>query len=312
MPTGSRLRVVVSAVVLAMTMSFAVGASAATGAAASAVGATGATAVPAAAVTPSAPHTLYVSVANRYLTMPHRIMAGQYFFQVRTSDPRSVVQMVRPPAGYTPRQFLAAATLWRSRYGRGLDPRAAYTAFVKSVTFVGGADVARGGVGAFATGLSAGTYWLYEGAYEGPTHLARIAVLTVVGTPPAQTPVTPVGVVRFSAAGAVTLPANLPVAGWLKGIGGAPLNSLWTTKLAPGVTKADLDGFGVCNGEVQNPIKDCYEPGGVRLGGHLSAGASVFWYYRMPPGNYTAGSMAPSALFDRPYLNGSYTRFTVS
>ena len=40
--------------------------------------------------------------------MPHRIAAGQYYFQVRTSDSRSVVQMVRPRAGYTPRQFLDA------------------------------------------------------------------------------------------------------------------------------------------------------------------------------------------------------------
>ncbi|MEO6144921.1 MAG: hypothetical protein ABIP19_13165 [Dermatophilaceae bacterium] len=308
MPTGSRLRVSVSAVVMAMTMSIAVAATTATVAATT----TTATAVPAAAVTPSAPHTLYVSVANRYLTMPHRITAGQYFFQVRTSDPHSVVQMVRPPAGYTPRQFLAAGTLWSSRYNSGADSRAAYTAFVKSVTFVGGASVARGGVGAFATGLGAGTYWLYEATYEVPTHLARIVVLTVVGTPPAQTTVSPVGVVRFSAAGAVTLPANLPVAGWLKGIGGAPLNSLWTTKLAPGVTKADLDTPGVCDADIVNPTKDCYQPGGVRLGGHVSAGASVFWYYRMPPGDYTAGSMGPSALFDRPYLFGSYTRFTVS
>lgn len=306
MRTGSRLLVVVSAVALAMTMSIAVGA---TGAAATTVTTTGVTAT---AVTPSKPHTLYVSVANRYLTMPHRIAAGQYFFQVRTSDPKSFVQMVRPPAGYTPRQFFAAATLWKARYNSGADPRPAFSAFVKSVTFVGGAAVAHGGVGAFATGLNAGTYWLYENTYEGPTHLARIAVLTVVGTPPAQTLVTAVGLVRFSAEGTVTMPANLPRAGWLKGIGGAPLNSLSTGKLMPGVTKADLDTDGVCFFDVV-PTKSCWEPNaGAVLGGHVSAGASVFWYYRLVPGDYTAGSLGTGPWFDRPAWVGSYTRFTVS
>jgi hypothetical protein len=299
MGNGFRLRVVVSAVALALMASITAGAAAG---------------VPATAATPSAPHTLYISVANRYLTMPQRIAAGQYYFQVRTSDPRSVVQMVRPPTGYTPRQFLDARTRYMTAMSTKADPRAAFTAFVKSVIFVGGAAVARGGVGAYATGLNAGTYWLYENTYGGPTHLARIAVLTVVGTPPAQTPVSAVGVVRFGDGGAPTMPANLPAAGWLKGLGGtAPLNSLTMTKLAPGVTKVDLDGYGVCFGQAPSfPTKHCFEPGGMDPSGYVSAGASVFWYYRMPRGDYIAGNMGPSALFDIPFWNGIYTRFTVS
>jgi len=240
MRTGFRLSAVVSVVVLALT------ALVPAGAAAGAQAAVAPTPAVAAVVTPSAPHTLYVSVANRYLTMPHRIAAGTYYVQVRTSDARSWVQVVRPPAGYTSRQFLAATTLWRSRYNSGADPRAAYAAFVRSVSFVGGADVARGAVGTFAQGFTAGTYWLYEDSHEGPTHLARIVVLTVVGTPPAQTPVPAVGLVRFSATAPPTLPGHLPGAGWLKAIGGAPLNSLEILKLRPGVTQADLDTFGVC------------------------------------------------------------------
>ena len=303
---GFRLSSLASVVVLALTAFVPAG---------GAAGARPAVAPSAAAavVTPSAPHTVYISVANRYLTMPHRIAAGQYYFQVRTSDPRSVVQMVRPPAGYTPLQFLDASTRYKSVISTTADPRAAFTAFVKSVTFVGGSAVARGGVRAFATGLSAGTYWLYENTYGGPTHLSRIVVLTVVGTPPAQTPVTPVGLVRFGDGGAPTMPANLPAAGWLKGLGGpAPLNSLTMTKLAPGVTKADLDGHGVCFGQESFPTKNCFVPGGMDPSGYISAGVSVFWYYRMPPGDYVAGDMGPNAFFEIPFWNGFYTRFTVS
>jgi len=269
-------------------------------------------------VTPSVPHTLYISVANRYLTMPHRIVAGRYYVQVRTSDPRSSVQVVRPPAGYTPRQFLDARTHWGAVYNSGKPPLAAYTAWVRSVTFMGGAAVARGGVGTFATGFSAGTYWLYEDTFQGPTHLSRIVVLTVVGTPPTQKPFVTVGLVRFyPKTFAVTMPANLPAAGWLMGLGGAPLNTLSIRKLLPGVTKADLDTFGVCFTGDSPPApenKDCFERGaGLDLGGEVSAGASVFWYYRLPPGDYVAGNIAPTELFDHPFYSfGRYARFTVS
>jgi len=300
MRTGSRFRILVSAVVLTLTASIAAGATAG---------------VRATAATPSAPHTLYISVANRYLTMPHRVVAGQYYVQVRTSDARSSVQVVRPPAGYTPRQFLDARTHWNAVYNSGAPPLAAYTAFVRSVIFMGGAQVARGGVGSFATGLSAGTYWLYEDTYDGPTHLSRIVVLTVVGTPPAQTHPTAAGVVRFSTTGGrLTLPANLPTSGWLLAIGGAPLNTLTIAKLRPGVTQADLDTFGVCFTWDSPPApenKDCFESG-LNFGGKVSAGASVFWYYRLPPGEYVAGNIAPSAYYDRPLWYGQFARFTIS
>jgi len=246
--------------------------------------------------------------------MPHRVAAGQYYFQVRTTDARSSVQVVRPPAGYTPRQFLDARTHWAAVYNSNKPPLVAYTAFVRSVIFMGGAQVARGGVGSFATGLTAGTYWLYEDTYNGPTHLSRIAVLTVVGTPPVQTHATAAGVVRFSTTGGLTLPANLPTSGWLLGIGGAPLNTLTIAKLRPGVTQADLDTFGVCFTWDSPPApenKDCFERR-LDFGGKVSAGASVFWYYRLPPGEYVAGNIAPTDLFDRPFFVGAYARFTVS
>ena len=299
MHTGFRLRILISALVLTLTASIATGATAG---------------VRATAATPSAPHTLYISVANRYLTMPHRVAAGQYYFQVRTTDARSSVQVVRPPAGYTPRQFLDARTHWAAVYNSNKPPLVAYTAFVRSVIFMGGAQVARGGVGSFATGLTAGTYWLYEDTYNGPTHLSRIAVLTVVGTPPVQTHATAAGVVRFSTTGGLTLPANLPTSGWLLGIGGAPLNTLTIAKLRPGVTQADLDTFGVCFTWDSPPApenKDCFERR-LDFGGKVSAGASVFWYYRLPPGEYVAGNIAPTDLFDRPFFVGAYARFTVS
>jgi len=270
--------------------------------------------VPATAATPSAPHTLYISVANRYLTMPHRVAAGRYYVQVRTSDARSRVQLVRPRAGYTPRQFLDAKTHWNAVYNSGKPPLAAYKAFVRSVTFMGGAEVARGGVGSFATGLAAGRYWLYEDTYDGPTHLSRIAVLTVVGTPPAQTHPTSAGVVRFSTTGGLTMPAKLPTSGWLLGIGGAPLNTLTIAKLRPGVTQSDLDTFGICFTWDSPPApenKDCFESG-LDFGGKVSAGASVFWYYHLAPGDYVAGNIAPTELFDRPFFIGRYARFTVS
>jgi hypothetical protein len=288
----------VSAVVLALAGSVAIGAVAGVGANAATPG----------------PRTIYISVANRYLTMPHQITAGQYYVQVRTSDPRSVVQVVRAPAGYTPRQYINAATLWAARYNSGADPTAAYTAFVKSVTSVGGAVVTRGDVSAFATGFTAGTYWLYEDTYDRPTHLARISVLTVVGRPPVQTHPTGVGVVQFSATGGLTLPATLPRTGLLLGIGGTPLNSMTISKLLPGVTNADLNTRGVCfSGGVAPPTKDCFVAGFRQdLGGKVSRGASVFWYYRLAPGDYVTGNIAPNAYYDRPFLAGQYARFTVS
>jgi hypothetical protein len=302
MRIGFRLSAVVS--VVALTLTGLVSAGAATAAAPPAS--------VAAVVTASTPHTLYISVANRYLTMPRRIVAGRYYVQVRTSDPRSVVQVVRPPVGYTPRQFLDARTRWGAAYNSGAPSLAAYTAFVRSVTFVGGAVVARGGVSTFATGFGAGTYWLYEDTYDGPTHLARIVILTVVGTPPAQTPFAHVGLVRFSSTGAVTLPATLPRAGWLMGIGGAPLNSLRILKLLPGITQADLDTFGVCflDGPPTSAFKDCFDTS-LDLGGKVSAGASVFWYYRLAPGDYIAGNIAPNELFDRPLLKERFAAFKV-
>ena len=305
-----RLSVVVSVVALALMGLVPAGAAAAQPAMAP-------SASLAAVVTPSAPHTLYISVANRYLTMPHRIVAGRYYVQVRTSDPRSTVQVVRPPAGYTTRQFLDARTHWDAVESSNKGPLAAYTAWVRSVTFMGGATVARGGVSAFATGLSAGTYWLYEDSYEGPTHLSRIVILTVVGTPPVQTPFVTAGLVRFyPSTFAVTMPAHLPTAGWLMGLGGAPLNSLMIVKLLPGVTKADLDTDGVCNVFSLNgppPTKDCFQPGGMDLGGEVSAGASVFWYYHLTPGDYIAGNVGPTEYHDHPFYDfNRYTRFTVS
>ena len=301
-----RLSVVVSAVALALL------GLAPAGAAAGAQALAAPHAAVAAVVTPSRPQTLYISVANRYLTMPHRIVAGRYYVQVRTSDPHSIVQVVRPPAGYTPQQFLAA----RARWGV-VTNLATYRAWVRSVTFMGGAAVARGGVGAFATGFSAGTYWLYEDTYQGPTHLSRIVVLTVVGTPPVQTPFRTVGLVRFfPTTFAVTMPAHLPTAGWLMGLGGAPLNSLSIVKLLPGVTKAELDTDGICRVSqiaFPPPTKDCFQPGGMDLGGEVSAGASVFWYYHLTPGDYIAGNVGPTEIFDHPFYDGNrYTRFTVS
>jgi hypothetical protein len=307
-----RQSVVVSVVALALTGLVPAGAAA---------GAQTAAVTPAsvaAVVTPSVPHTLYISVANRYLTMPHRIVAGRYYVQVRTSDPRSSVQVVRPPVGYTPRQFLDARTHWGAVYNSGNPSLAAYTAWARSVTFMGGAAVARGGVGTFATGFSAGTYWLYEDTYDGPTHLSRIVVLTVVGTAPVQTPFSTVGLVRFyPTTFAVTMPVTLPTAGWLMGLGGAPLNTLSIRKLLPDVTNANLDGFNVCFTEgPPDPLlnKDCFEPGaGLDFGGKVSAGASVFWYYRLAPGDYVAGNIAPTEIFDHPFYSfGRYVRFTVS
>jgi len=275
----------------------------------------------AAVVTSPAPRTLYISVANRYLTMPHRIAAGKYYIQVRTSDARSSVQVVRPPAGYTPRQFLDARTHWGAVYNSNRPPLSAYTAFVRSVTFMGGAKVARGGVAVFGTGLTSGTYWLYEDTYDGPTHLSRIVVLTVVGTSPAQ--IQPprgrrASLVRFSTTGGLALyPATLPTSGWLLGIGGTPLTTLTIARLRPGVTKADLDGYNVCFWHgAPDPIhnKDCFVRGaGLDFGGKLSAGASVFWYYRLPRGQYVAGNIAPTEIFDHPFYDaGRYARFTVS
>jgi len=306
MRNGFRLRVLVSAVALALTTSVAAGAAS----------------VPASAVTLSGSHTIYISVANRYLTMPHRVAAGQYYAQVRTTDAQSVVQIVRPPAGYTTGQFLAAATRWYATDRSGADPTAAYAAFLRSVNFVGGVTVARGGVGAFATRLTAGTYWLYENTYRFPTHAARIVVLTVVGAIPAQTPVTSVGLVRFSATGGLTMPARLPTAGWLKGLGGALLNSLSVAKLLPGVTQSDLETRGVCYpAGLAPPTKDCFVHGtGANMTGildeqnaNLSAGASVYWYYRLTPGEYVAGNSVIDQYHNESWDMGGYqTRFTVS
>lgn len=270
-----------------------------------------------AAVAPVAPHTMYVSVANRYLTMPHRILAGTYFVQARTTDANSVVQFVRAPAGYTPRQFLNAFTRWNTVYNTGGDPRAAYQAFVHSVTFVGGADVNRGGVGTFAQGFTAGRYFVYEATYTGPTHLARIVELTVVGTPPVQTPVPYVGVARIGL-GAPSLPSRLPASGWLKAIGIAPLSSLLFVPLRPGVTKTDLDTPGICDSADIGipPTKACFDPSkpAPRLGGMISAGASVFWYYRVVAGDYITGNVARTDVFDVPFYENpqAYARFTVS
>jgi hypothetical protein len=38
----------------------------------------------------------------------------------------------------------------------------------------------------------------------------------------------------------------------------------------------------------------------------------VFWYYRLTPGDYVTGNVAPSAYFDRPFVDGWYARFAVS
>jgi len=313
----NRFRPGALATVLVLALTASVPAGPAAGARPAAVPAAPAAAV-AAVVTSPAPRTLYISVANRYLTMPHRIAAGKYYIQVRTSDARSSVQVVRPPAGYTPRQFLDARTHWGAVYNSNRPPLSAYTAFVRSVTFMGGAKVARGGVAVFGTGLTSGTYWLYEDTYDGPTHLSRIVVLTVVGTSPAQ--IQPprgrrASLVRFSTTGGLALyPATLPTSGWLLGIG-SNLNNLDIVKLAPGVTQADLDTRGVCfQGGMAPPTKNCFEQsGGARLLGKVSKGASVFWYYRLAPGNYIAGDNAPSAYYDRMFADSHYyVRFAVS
>ena len=67
-----------------------------------------------------------------------------------------------------------------------------------------------------------------------------------MGTPPAQIHPTAAGVVRFGTGTmGLTMPSTLPRAGWLLGIG-SYLNNLQISKLAPGVTQADLDADNIC------------------------------------------------------------------
>lgn len=307
----------------------------------------------AATTVPAGPRYLSVAISKGLVTMPSRILAGTYYVHVKTADLGAGLQVVRPPQGnpgYTPTKFYAA---WTAFHAHADGPGAATTfrSWRTAVTFIGGAQVAPhtqlgfartpAGVGTFAITLSAGTYWFYADSGNGDPYTQWIPgkslvanprlvrVVTVVGALPSQRPVPVAALARFGiypvragsvpAIGNVTsvsLPAHLPTAGFIKGLGTpGRISALWVKQLKPGITDADLRGDYTCFGRegLDPPVKDCFVANTFRvLGGGVSAGASALWYYVLPPGEYVMGNGGHDENYRFLFSQGLVSRVTVS
>lgn len=295
----------------------------------SAVRAPAATVATAATPTTTArPRTIYISLSHDIVTMPTTVRAGTYYVQVRTTDARNGVTVVRPPSTLTPSTFYARWQAFYDQYNASKDASAALHRYRTSATFVGGAWTTRGHVGAFAIRLNPGRYWFFTadgsdplGAQVGHAYRrdpAHVKVVTVVGPAAPAVAVPVVGVARIgsvvAATSTVALPSTLPSHGFLLAVGvrgGGLTGGLWAERVRPGITDAELHD-GTCLDDGLPPAKDCFDGPVVTLGGAVSPGASAWFYYALPPGDYAVGSSDHSQYFDRFFFQGLVQRVHVS
>lgn len=272
------------------------------------------------------PRTIYLSLSRDIVTMPSTVSAGTYYVQVRTTDARNGVTVVRPPSTLTPSTFYARYSAFYAAYNANQDPTAAMHRYRTSATFVGGASTTAGQVGAFAIRLNPGRYWFFSAGGSDPLSWAKggslrlnpahVKVVTVVGsvTPAVAVPIA--GVARFGidwkASTSVVLPSALPRAGFLLAVGGPALaGGMWATRIVDGVTDTELHD-GTCLADGLPPTKQCFYGPMFTIGGAVSPGASAWFYYRFPPGDYAVGSNDHNALFDHYFFMGMVQRVHVS
>lgn len=283
------------------------------------------------AATPTAtvrPHTIYISLSSDIVTMPTTLRAGTYYVQVRTTDARNGVTVVRPPSTLTPSTFYARYRAFYDQYNAGKDASAALHRYRTSATFVGGASTTAGHVGAFAIRLNPGRYWFFTADGSDPLgarvgtgfrlNAAHVKVVTVVGPAAPAVAVPVVGVARLGATtpsrSTVVLPATLPGQGFLLAVGvrGEGLTGgMWAQRVRAGITDAELHD-GACLNDGLPPELDCFDGPVVAIGGAVSPGASAWFYYRLPPGDYAVASNDHSQYFDRYFFQGLVQRVHVS
>ncbi|HET7900920.1 MAG TPA: hypothetical protein VFL59_06995, partial [Candidatus Nanopelagicales bacterium] len=144
-----------------------------------------------------------------------------------------------------------------------------------------------------------------------------IKVVTVVGPAPGAVVVPVVGVARFAldwpAHRSVTLPSTLPRQGFLLAVGGTGLTGGITAgRLVAGTTDAELYDGVTCITEGVPAARNCFTGTWAAMGGAVSPGASAWFYYRLPAGDYAVGSDDHTFLFDRYFTFGLVQRVTVS
>lgn len=275
--------------------------------------------------TTARPRTIYISLSHDIVTMPTTVRAGTYYVQVRTTDAANGVTVVRPPSTLTPSTFYARFRAISSATGSGVA--AAIHRYRTSATFVGGTRAEAGHVGAFAIRLSPGRYFFFSAAGSDPLgedlgrgvrryDPGRVKVVTVVGPAPAALPVATVGVARlgidWARSTSVSLPTALPRRGFLLTVGGRGLTSdLWVRRILPGVTDPELHD-GTCLAGGLQPPRDCFDAVSAQIGGAVSPGASAWFYYDLPPGDYAVGSGDHNDNFDWFFIMGLVQRVHVS
>lgn len=274
---------------------------------------------------------LDITVHKDVVTMPTRLVAGTYYVHVNTPDEVNSIQVVRPPSTLSRARFSALYMNYFNALLKGKYIPAIQTAYNRwrtSATFVGGAQ--SWGIkvpyreGVFAITLWPGRYWFYASGGSGmprvdetrwTTHIYQV---TVVGTG-SRSPVPIVGVVRFGSSypGPVPkyfIPRTLPRQGFLLALGTRGiLSTLRVAGLLPGITDAQLHDGHTCLADDLPPEQRCFNSYWFVLGGAVSAGASAFWYYRLPPGDYVVGQASTQmwAFDSNPFNGGIVTRVTI-
>jgi hypothetical protein len=270
------------------------------------------------------PHTIYISLSHDVVSMPSTLRAGTYYVQVRTTDARNGVTVVRPPSTLTPATFYARYRAFDTVYDASRDPSAALHRYRTSGTFVSGASTVAGKVGAFAIRLTPGRYFFFTAGGSDPVSLTRsgaldarhVKVVTVVGPAAAPVAVPTVGIARFDLvwprSTSVTLPSTLPRRGFLLAVGGRGLTGgIWAQRLLPGVTDTELHD-GTCLADGLPAPKVCFDGTMATLGGAVSPGASAWFYYDLPPGDYAVGSGDHTQYFDSYFTMGLVQRVHVA
>ncbi len=146
--------------------------------------ATGVSAAAPAAVLPGVSRTLYVTTAAGKVEVASLLAPGRYYVQLRTRDTTSSrLQVVKAQPGYTTAQYVGDWARYEAKRTAGdvAGAQAELDAINRKVVFYGGASVEPGGLGQFGTYFGAGTYWLYEDRYDGPTHANRIKTVVMTG-----------------------------------------------------------------------------------------------------------------------------------
>jgi len=212
----------------------------------------------------------------------HSVQAGRVRFRVVTPAGDHVLQLVRLHKGYTKAQF-------------GQDMGKAFsgdTAAIKRVdrrvTWAGGAEAKPNKGGAFATVLTAGTYYLID---QNDQTGRVVSALTVTGPLEARAPMRTSSTIVGTGADRFRAPLAIPHTGWtvFKDTSDEP-HFLVFQRVKPNVTRKTITQYFQSGSQAEPPW---ILPGSTSTG-VISGGSRTVFHYNLPAGHYALLCWWPS------------------